>query len=164
MIASASLVLSEPLVAVSVEIVNKIRRKKISVRRIKKTAQRILQFLDRDRAELSLALVDNRGMQKLNAQYRNKNEPTDVLSFPVEGSLPAGTEWLGDVVISVEKAEAQARKRRKTLEQEMRELLIHGILHLLGYDHERSARDARIMRAMEKRASRALERFVRSRS
>lgn len=127
-------------------------------------AEGILAFLKQDRAELSLALVDNRKIQELNARYRNRNEPTDVLSFPSGESLPAGVQILGDVVISVEKAEEQARRRRKTLEREMTDLLIHGILHLLGYDHERSARDARIMRAMEKKVSRALGRFVRSRS
>ena len=164
MITSASLVLSETLVAVSVEIVNKIRRKKISVRRTKKKAQRILQFLDRDHAELSLALVDDREIQKLNARYRDKNEPTDVLAFPTGEALLPGMQVLGDVVISVEKAEEQARRARKTLDQEMEKLLIHGILHLLGYDHERSRREARVMRRMEKKVSRALERFVRSRS
>lgn len=148
----------------SVDITHKERGKKVPTRALRKTAERILAFLKQDRAELSLALVDNRKIQELNARYRDKNEPTDVLSFPSGESLPAGVQILGDVVISVEKAEAQARKRRKTVEREIEGLLIHGILHLLGYDHERSARDARIMRAMEKKVSRALERFVRSRS
>lgn len=164
MIVSASLALSDTFAAVSVEIIGRSRVKKISRRRLKRSARRILEILGQDHAELSLALVDNREIQELNARYRNKDEPTDVLSFPVDGSLPTGMEMLGDVVISVEKAEAQARKRKKTLEQEIRDLLIHGILHLLGYDHERSARDARVMHAMEKKVSRALERFVRSKS
>ncbi len=148
----------------SVDITHKERGKKVPTRALRKTAERILAFLKQDRAELSLALVDNRKIQELNARYRDRNEPTDVLSFPSGESLPAGVQILGDVVISVEKAEAQARKRRKTVEREIESLLIHGILHLLGYDHERSARDARIMRAMEKKVSRGLERFVRSRS
>src|SRR3970040_1291730 len=98
-------------------------------------------------------------MQKLNARYRDKNEPTDVLAFPTGEALLPGMQVLGDVVISVEKAEEQGRRARKTLDQEMEKLLIHGILHLLGYDHERSRREARVMRRMEKKVSRALERF-----
>lgn len=139
----------------AVDITNRAGRKKVAVQRLKQTARRILEILDQDEAELSLALVDNRQIQKLNARYRNRNEPTDVLSFPSGESLPTGIQILGDVVISVEKAEEQARKRRKTLEQEMESLLIHGILHLLGYDHERS-KDAKIMRRLEKKISRAL--------
>jgi len=140
----------------SVEIVCRINRRRISVRRLRTTARKILDFLSQKEAELSIALVGNREIQELNARYRNKNEPTDVLSFPLEELLPTGTQILGDVVISVEQAEKQARKRRKTLEQEIESLLIHGILHLLGYDHERSEKDAKIMRGMEKKVSRAL--------
>lgn len=138
--------------------------KKISVRTVKKTARKILEFLNQDRVELSLVLVGNQEIQELNARYRKKNEPTDVLSFPLGGRFPKGPEILGDVVISVEKAEEQARKRGKTLEQEIEKLLIHGVLHLLGYDHERSEKDAKIMRGMEKKVSRALDCFVGSRS
>ena len=140
----------------SVEIVNKIRRKKISVRRTKRTAQRILGLLNQDRVELSLALVDNREIKKLNARYRKKDQPTDVLSFPSGEQLPTGIQILGDVVISVEQAEEQAGERRKTLEQEIESLLIHGILHLLGYDHERSRKEAKIMQSLERKISRAL--------
>ncbi len=143
-------------IAVSVEILSRVAGKKISVHRLKRTAREILGFLNQSQVELSLALVENREIQELNARYRNKNEPTDVLSFPSRELLPTGTHILGDVVISVEQAEKQARKRRKTLEQEMESLLIHGILHLLGYDHERSEKDAKIMRGMEKKVSRAL--------
>ena len=140
----------------SVEIVNKIRRKKISVRRTKRTAQRILGLLNQDRVELSLALVDNQEIKKLNARYRKKDQPTDVLSFPSGEQLPTGIQILGDVVISVEQAEEQAGERRKTLEQEIESLLIHGILHLLGYDHERSRKEAKIMQGLERKISRAL--------
>ena len=149
--------------AVSVEIVGRSRVKKISRRGLKRSARRILEILGQGRAELSLALVDNREMQKLNARYRDKNEPTDVLAFPAGKALLPDMQVLGDVVISVDRAGEQARRAGKTLEQEMEKLLIHGILHLLGYDHERSRREARVMRGMEKKVSRALERFVRSR-
>ena len=124
--------------------------------RVKKTAQAILDLLDRQESELSLALVGDREIQELNARYRNKNEPTDVLSFPFDASVPAGNRMLGDVVISVDRAERQARMRGKRLETEIERLLIHGILHLLGYDHERSESEAKAMRALERKLSRAL--------
>ncbi len=156
MIASASLFLSDALVAVSVEIISRNRVKKVSLRKLKHSARRVLEILGRSRAEFCLALVDDREIRKLNARYRDKDEPTDVLAFPSGEPLLPGMPTVGDVVISVERAAEQARRRRKTLEQEIRTLLIHGILHLLGYDHERSRRDARIMRGMEKKISRAL--------
>lgn len=139
-----------------VEIVRRTEEKKTSLRKLKKTAQRILELLNRHGSELSLALVENREIQGLNARYRNKNEPADVLSFPSGEKLPQGIELLGDVIISVEQAEKQARKRRRTLEEEIQSLLIHGILHLLGYDHERSEKEAKIMQRMEKKIHRAL--------
>lgn len=139
-----------------VDIMSRGRRRKVSVQKLKKTAQTILTLLDQHQRELSLALVDNREIQELNARYRNKNEPTDVLSFPSGGQFFEEEVILGDVVISVEKAEERARKGRKTVEQEIVTLLIHGILHLLGYDHERSQREAKIMRRLERKVSRAL--------
>ncbi len=139
-----------------VEIINRIREKKVPSRRLKKKAQRILDFLNQGEADLSIALVGSPQIQELNARYRNRNEPTDVLSFPSQGTLPKGIKLLGDVVISVEQAAKQAQQRGKSLEEEMESLLIHGILHLLDYDHERSERDAKIMRGMEKKVRRTL--------
>lgn len=140
----------------SVGIVNRRPGKQLSLRRIKKTAERILSFLHQERTELSLALVGNREIQRLNARYRKKNGPTDVLSFPLGQGFPGAGHVLGDVVISVEQAKAQARQRGKKLQQEVEELLIHGILHLLGYDHERSKKEAKVMSDMEKKIRRAL--------
>jgi probable rRNA maturation factor len=141
---------------ISVYVVSRVRGGKISIRRIERTARRILKLLDRDHTELSLALVRNREIQELNAKYRRKSEPTDVLSFPSQEVLPTGVQILGDVVISVEQAEKQAARRRRALEEEIESLLIHGILHLLGYDHERSSKEARVMRGMERKVSRML--------
>jgi rRNA maturation RNase YbeY len=105
---------------------------------------------------LSLALIGNAEMRQLNARYRHKDYPTDVLSFPIEGTVAAESNLLGDVIISVEKARQQAKERRHSLDLEMATLLIHGIVHLLGYDHERSAKDARAMGRVEKKLYRAL--------
>ena len=70
--------------------------------------------------------------------------------------MPGGLQLLGDVIISVEKAKEQAKEYGRSLDEEMTTLLIHGILHLLGYDHERSAKDARIMGRLEEKLYRAL--------
>jgi rRNA maturation RNase YbeY len=100
--------------------------------------------------------VGNREIRKLNARFRKKDYPTDVLSFPAGNGKPTGVRLLGDVVISVDKAKQQARERRRTLDEEIVMLLIHGIVHLLGYDHERSAKDARAMIRLERKIYRVL--------
>jgi rRNA maturation RNase YbeY len=79
-----------------------------------------------------------------------------VLSFAAGTMFPAETSLLGDVIISVEKAAEQAKERSRTLDEEMVTLLIHGILHLLGYDHERSPKDAGTMHRREKKLYRTL--------
>ena len=123
--------------------------KKLPSRRIRKVAEAILALVGQAEAELSVALIGNAEMKKLNAQYRRQDYPTDVLSFPFEGKLPSPNRLLGDVIISVEKAREQAIERGRTRDEEMVTLLIHGIVHLLGYDHERSAKDARAMKRLE---------------
>jgi probable rRNA maturation factor len=104
------------------------------------------------KAELSLAVVDDGEMRLLNATYRRVNEPTDVLAFAMgEGRFSGiNPHVLGDVVISAETAAFRAKQDGRTLYDELDALLVHGILHLIGYDHERSAADARIMRAKER--------------
>ena len=130
--------------------------KKVPARGLGKIAAAILVIVEQSGAELSLALTGNAEMKKLNAQYRGKDYATDVLSFPLEGKQPPGNQLLGDVIISVEMARFQARERGRTMEQEMVTLLIHGIVHLLGYDHERSAKDARVMKRLENKVYRQL--------
>lgn len=140
----------------SVDIVSRMRGRKPPLRRIQRTAEKILDFVDESESELSLALVDNATITKLNRDYRHKPKTTDVLSFPAEAEANGGPRLLGDVVISIDKAREQAKAGGWTLAEEIDRLLIHGILHLLGYDHERSRKDAAIMRALEKKISRAL--------
>ena len=84
------------------------------------------------KGEMSLVLAGDRLLRRLNRDYRGKDRPTDVLSFPGGG----GEEGLGDVVISVATAERNARRLRRTLPQELDVLALHGFLHVLGYDHE----------------------------
>ncbi|MBJ6765143.1 rRNA maturation RNase YbeY [Myxococcaceae bacterium JPH2] len=100
--------------------------------------------------ELSLSLVGDRAIRRLNRTWRQKDKATDVLSFPA-GDLPKGTPGprpLGDVVISLDTAKRQAKEYERTLESEMSRYLAHGLLHLLGHDHEKP-RDAKRMAALE---------------
>ena len=139
-----------------VEIICRDDGKKFPSRKLKKIAQKVLEIVEQRHYELCLVLVGNAEIRKLNAKFRKKDYPTDVLSFPAGDQLPEGVALLGDVVISVEKAKAQSKEKRGTLNEEMVTLLIHGIVHLLGYDHERSPKDARIMKRLEKKIHRAL--------
>lgn len=115
--------------------------------------------------EVSVLLTDDAEIHVLNRDYRGKDAPTDVLAFAfdeVEGGRAAppdaGPLPLGDVIISVERAEEQARSRRVELGSELELLAVHGTLHLLGYDHA-EADEARRMRAK----TRAIRRALRSR-
>jgi len=93
---------------------------------------------------ISIAFIHDDEMQKLNKQYRGKNKPTDVLSFSAqEGEMLEGMEHiLGDIIISIDTAQAQAQELEHTLLEEIAVLLAHGIMHLLGLDHERSEEEA----------------------
>jgi probable rRNA maturation factor len=122
----------------------------------------LLKLLSLDHCELSLVLTGDPSIRVLNRTFRGKDRTTDVLSFPqledwsTKGAqqTPAYCEAirqpLGDVVISVDKALRQAEQLGVTLESRLRTLLIHGVLHLLGYDHDRSRADARRMFALER--------------
>ncbi|MBN1192383.1 MAG: rRNA maturation RNase YbeY [Coriobacteriia bacterium] len=104
-----------------------------------------------DLTELSIALVDDDEMAHLNEQYRGIGEPTDVLSFGCDDPCPTLSDepiTLGDVVIAPAVAQKNASEAGHSVEHELNVLLIHGILHLLGYDHER-ADDANAMAARE---------------
>ncbi|MBY0273988.1 rRNA maturation RNase YbeY [Candidatus Binatia bacterium] len=104
-------------------------------------------------SELSVALVRDDEMHRLNRDYRGKDRTTDVLAFALREGEATGTQQpglLGDVVISVPTAERQARERGHATERELAELLLHGILHLLGYDHERTPAEARRMFAKQR--------------
>lgn len=91
--------------------------------------------------ELSIALVDDATIHKLNAQYRDKNQPTNVLSFGEGLSALTPEDWkvyqvLGDVILAHETIQREAIAQKKTFQNHVIHLLIHGILHVLGYDHE----------------------------
>ena len=118
-----------------------------ALRRTGRTTLGVLGFLD---AELSITLVDDSRMAELAGRYGRPHAPTDVLAFSMlegEGSEHRG-ELLGDVVVSLETAERQAQQRRVPLSSELRDLVIHGVLHLVGMDHMRRD-DATRMRELE---------------
>ena len=98
------------------------------LRRVLTAAARALKV----EGEVSLVLTGDRSLRALNARYRGQDKPTDVLSFPAGG----GEGGLGDIVISVETAERNARAGGRTLPRELDVLALHGFLHVLGYDHE----------------------------
>ena len=94
--------------------------------------------------EISLLITNDETIHQLNKEYRQKDKPTDVLSFPMEDEV-----MLGDIVISLDTAKNQAQEREIGLEREIVFLFIHGLLHLLGYDHETSVEDEKEMFALQ---------------
>lgn len=107
--------------------------------------------------ELSLIITDDEAIRELNRQFRGVDAPTDVLAFGARAEehfviAPESPPYLGDVVISCQRALAQAEERGHAIVEELRLLVIHGILHLLGYDHQQEAA-ARKMREREERIS-----------
>ena len=140
-----------------IDVVQRGRHAPALAARLARHARRILRGLGLDGAELSVVLVADREMRTLNRRWRGRDRPTDVLSFAQrEGRGGAPDGLLGDVVISVDTARRQARQRGETLGREADRLLIHGLLHLLGYDHERSAAEARRMQRRERTLARWL--------
>ena len=108
----------------------------------------VYEGFDKD-TEVSVTFTDNNGIQELNSSYRNKNAPTDVLSFPMyedfSSTVECGSVPLGDIVISLQKAKEQAFNYFHGLYHELAFLSIHSTLHLLGYDHEISEEDEKEM-------------------
>ena len=115
-----------------------------------------------DPAEISVTFVDNASIAELNNQYRNKPMPTDVLSFPLgengvyDVDENNGCKMLGDIVISMERAQEQATLYGHPLQREVAFLTVHSMLHLLGYDHETSPLEERQMREKEEEVLGAL--------
>jgi probable rRNA maturation factor len=135
-----------------VSVVRRATTRGVSTARVRRDARRLLAALGEERADLTVSLIGDAEMQLLNRDYRGRDRPTDVLAFALrEGRRAPGDDTvLGDVVISLDTAARQARECRVPTDAEVRTLLIHGVLHLLGYDHEVSAVEARRMRALER--------------
>ena len=122
---------------------------KIDKNKIIKCADHVLKAMAEDDVELSLVLVNDMYIRNLNWKYRRKDSATDVLAFPMRDSRGLSGPVLGDVVISVETAKREAKKRKKDFQEEFDLYFVHGILHLLGYDDEKP-RARKKMKAKEK--------------
>ncbi len=137
-----------------VEIINQQGTEKIAEKEWKEFALSVLQALSLEQVETTIVFVGDRKIKALNKEFRNINKPTDVLSFsyqttettannePIEEKLYAhlasfAGNYLGDVVISTQTAVVYAKKLGLTFNEEIKVLILHGLLHLCGYDHER---------------------------
>jgi probable rRNA maturation factor len=119
----------------------------VDPRTVRRRGERILKAASADGVELSILLCDDVFIRDLNRTYREMDKPTDVLSFSMkEGEkLGSSPELLGDVIISVETAVRQAKQAGCTPIEEVTSLLIHGVLHLLGYEHHKSKDEKRML-------------------
>ena len=123
---------------------------KVDARKIEQQIGKVLTSLDCNEHEISILFIGDQRIRDLNQQFRDIDRPTDVLSFPQisEDELEApGALVLGDVAISLETARCQSEEHGLSFEEELTLLLIHGILHLLGYDHEVSDQEEERMRS-----------------
>ena len=132
------------------EIINQQRRIKIETADFQQFAEQAINFVKEAKGkDLTIAFVSDRKIKELNKIFRDKNTPTDVLSFPYEPDQYDYLEtdkFLGDIVISLETAQKQAAENKLSFETEIKQLILHGILHLCGYDH---ASDASEMNSIE---------------
>ena len=124
-----------------IEIVNRQRKLKISPEDFQAFAEKAVESIKEARGRaVTIAFVSDRKMRELNRMFRGKNTTTDVLSFPSEpDEFEESENNLGDIVISLEQAERQADENNLSFELEIKQLILHGILHLCGYDHETDA-------------------------
>ncbi|MFZ3089751.1 MAG: rRNA maturation RNase YbeY [Nitrospirota bacterium] len=131
---------------------NRQRRIKIRLERLEGLARKALQALGLTNAELSILIVNDSRMRGLNLMYRGKDRTTDVLAFSMKEGKYSGInpDILGDIVISANTAKKQAEENGHGLYDEIALLLIHGILHLTGYDHERGKKEELRMRKKER--------------
>ena len=138
-----------------VEVVNRQRKMRIDCGRWEKFAAEALEVVPACGAGVTVAFVSDRAMRELNRMWRHKRGTTDVLSFEAEQDEfeEAEGKTLGDVVISVEQAARQAAEHGLKFDEEIAQLILHGLLHLCGYDHER---DTGEMNRLEMRLRRQL--------
>jgi probable rRNA maturation factor len=119
---------------------------------IKQTAEKLLGLVNHAESELSILLVDDTRMTELNSIYRHKDTPTNVLSFPMhDDNIHPEAILLGDIVISIDTAIRESTEKYIPLENYLTILQVHGLTHLLGYDHERGEQEALEMASFEKK-------------
>ena len=121
-----------------VEIINRQRRRKINAKEWREFGEQALKAIGIKKTDATIVFVSDDAIRKLNRQFRGKNYSTDVLSFPssAEPFEVVQQKQLGEVVISVQRAKSQARSNGLSFANEVKQLILHGLLHLSGYDHE----------------------------
>ncbi len=123
------------------------KKYKLNLAQLKNLAKKILEN-EKNKATVNLIFINDRYMKKLNHKFLGKNKTTDVLSFPLESEGEREPPFLGEVYISLEQAERQARQYQVSFSDELKRLVTHGVLHLLGYDHK-TRKEALEMRKKE---------------
>ena len=119
-----------------IEVVNRQRKVGVDPERWRTFSEKALSTIGEESCDATIAFVSDRQIKELNRRFRGINKATDVLSFPAHDELQRSDANLGDIAISLERATTQARENRMTLENEISQLILHGLLHLCGYDHE----------------------------
>ncbi|MGQ9618438.1 MAG: rRNA maturation RNase YbeY [Candidatus Aminicenantia bacterium] len=121
-----------------VKFIKKVKGYTINIGEMRKVAEKILKHFGREEEFITVVFCGNRYIRKLNALYLSRNGPTDVISFSINEETEDG-KYLGDIVISIPYALKSSQENKEPLENEIKMLIIHGILHLIGYDHERDS-------------------------
>ena len=116
---------------------------------VRHLVKRLLSWVGEASSEISIELVGDRRMRRFNRDYRQHDRTTDVLAFACREAGEPSSFMLGDIVVSVPMAIRQAESFKHSLNEELVRLLIHGLLHLVGYDHNRGDQEARLMRRKE---------------
>lgn len=137
--------------------VNNLTKTSVDKNFLKKVTVKVLQKEGKKNSFLSLALAGQEKIKRMNKEYRDKNKPTDVLSFPGSGFVLGESttdsvkkvEDLGEIVICLQEVKKNAKRFGFSFKKELARVLIHGILHLLGYDHEKGKKEAEKMRKKE---------------
>ena len=132
-----------------IQIANRQKRHPISLRTLRRRTRIILDALKSPEGEISILLVDDLQIAAMNRRFLGREGPTNVIAFPMQEGRFSGLSpnLLGDVVISVDTAHREARAAGLALDERVTQLLVHGMLHLCGYDHEHDAAEARRMAA-----------------
>ncbi len=119
-----------------IEVVNRQRRRKIGAKQWQEFAEKALRVIETRKTDVAIAFVSDDVIRKLNRQFRGQNYATDVLSFPSKAEAFENQTGLGEIVISVQRAAAQAKRNGLSFSNEVSQLILHGLLHLCGHDHE----------------------------
>ncbi len=135
---------------VKINVLNNYHTKFLDKKTITNISKIVLEEMDKDNVEMTIVLCGNDEIRNYNRDFRGKDYPTDVLSFP-DGDRVGRYVYLGDIIISIDKVYEQSGEFEVKPFEEFVRLLVHGILHLLGYDHETSEEDEKVMMEIQDR-------------